>query len=455
MSDFSMAMNIRISLPEDVKYIIRTINEAGYEAYAVGGCVRDKLLNKEPNDYDITTSAKPLDIKKLFRRTIDTGIEHGTVTVMLKDKGYEITTYRIDGAYEDNRHPSTVSFTDDLTEDLLRRDFTINAMAYNDEKGLVDPFNGCQDLSDHVIRCVGIAYERFSEDALRIMRAVRFSAQLGYRIDDETYDAMCKLSPNLKDVSMERIQVELVKLVTSSNPQNIRIAYKTGITKVFFDEFDKMMETSQNHPHHMYSVGEHSIKAMENIEDDKYLRLAMLFHDIGKPLVKVTDEEGIDHFHGHAGVSKQIATAVLKRLKFDNNTIKIVSKLSYYHDLNINTDQKSVRRAINEVGEDIFPLLLKVKKADILAQSEYKREEKLSKLNKLNEIYNAIIANGDCLNLKDLAINGSDLIDIGYPMGSALGKELNRLLQNVLEDPSLNEKDQLLKMSMEDLGEIK
>lgn len=451
MSDLSMTMDIRISLPEDVKYIIRTINEAGYEAYAVGGCVRDKILNKEPSDYDLTTSAKPEEIKRLFRRTVDTGIQHGTVTVLLKDKGYEITTYRIDGKYNDNRHPSSVSFTEDLYEDLLRRDFTINAMAYNDERGLIDPFDGLVDIDNKIIRCVGNPYERFKEDALRIMRAVRFSAQLGYEIEASTYDAMKQLSENLKDVSMERIQVELVKLVTSNHPEKIIEAYDTGITRVFMMEFDQMMNTPQNHPHHMYNVGEHSVKAMELIDNDKYLRLAMLFHDSGKTKVKITDENGIDHFHGHAKVSKQIAQQILKRLKFDNETLRIVTKLAYYHDIKIEPTSKAVRHAINEIGEDIFPLLLKVKRADILAQSEYMRTQKLGILEQLNTIYKEIIDKKDCINLKSLMVNGADLIALGYEKGPSLGDELNSLLNRVLDQPSLNDKETLIKLAKEDL----
>ncbi len=288
-----------LSLPEDVNYIINTINRAGYEAFAVGGCIRDMVLNKVPNDYDITTSASPDKIKELFRRTIDTGIEHGTVTVMLKSTGYEVTTYRIDGKYEDGRHPASVNFTTSLEEDLLRRDFTINAMAYNEKDGLKDPFGGMEDIKRKIIRCVGDPKERFSEDALRMLRAVRFSAQLGYEIEEDTLEAIKLLAGNLKLISEERIQAELIKTVTSDNPDRLTVAYKTGLTAVFLPEFDRMMETPQNHPHHMYNVGIHTIRSMENIKNDKVLRLAMLFHDMGKPETRSIDENGIDHFYGH------------------------------------------------------------------------------------------------------------------------------------------------------------
>jgi len=446
-------VGLHISLPEDVKLIIRTINEAGYEAYAVGGCVRDRLLNKEPDDYDITTSATPDVIKGLFRRTIDTGIEHGTVTVMMGSVGYEITTYRIDGKYEDNRHPSSVSFTRSLKEDLLRRDFTINAMAYNDEDGLVDPFNGRQDLIDGIVRCVGNPMERFNEDALRIMRAVRFSAQLGYVIEDETKAAMRALSDNLKDVSAERIHTELVKLLCSKHPENIRTAYELGLTKVFLPEFDRMMETPQNHPHHMYSVGEHTIKGMELIEPDRILRLSMLLHDSGKPSVKTTDKTGRDHFHGHQEVSARIAVEVLRRLKFDNKSIKMIRTICKYHDNRTDATGSVVRHEINEVGVELYPMLLKVRRADIMAQSTFMREEKLKRVDDYEAVYNEAIENNYCLEMKSLCISGRDLLKLGYPNSPVLGDELELLLDRVLDDPTLNTPDQLLGLAREDMNE--
>ena len=314
-------MAIKILLPEKVNMIIHTIQAAGFEAYAVGGCVRDSILGRVPDDWDITTSAKPEDIKKLFKRTIDTGIEHGTVTVMLEAEGFEVTTYRIDGEYEDSRHPKEVTFTSNLREDLRRRDFTINAMAYNDEVGLVDIFEGISDIEKKIIRCVGDAKERFTEDALRMMRAVRFSAQLGYSIDEGTKEAIKELAPTLKKISAERVQVELVKLVTSNNPDYLKIAYETKITAIVLPEFDLCMETEQKNPHHMYSVGEHTLWSMKYVERDKVLRLAMLFHDMGKPEAITTDDKGIHHFHGHNELSSQITREVLRRLRFDNDTI--------------------------------------------------------------------------------------------------------------------------------------
>ena len=298
-----------IQLPEDVKKIIEIIEKAGYEAYAVGGCVRDSLLLRNPNDWDITTSAKPEKVKELFKKTIDTGIEHGTVTVMMHHVGYEVTTYRIDGEYEDARHPKNVTFTSNLIEDLKRRDFTINAMAYNDRSGIVDAFDGISDLEKGIIRAVGNPRERFDEDALRMMRAVRFSAQLGYSIEEDTKKAIQELSINLQKISAERIQVELVKLVSSDHPEKMRDLYETGITAVILPEFDKAMVTAQNNPHHCYTVGEHIIQSMAASDADKNIRLAMLYHDIGKPACLTTDEKGIDHFYGHPEVSGQICKA--------------------------------------------------------------------------------------------------------------------------------------------------
>lgn len=443
--------SVRLSLPEDVNFIIDTITKAGYEAFAVGGCIRDMLLNRTPDDYDITTSASCEIVKSLFRRCLDTGIKHGTVTVMLKDKGYEVTTYRVDGIYEDCRHPKDVTFTKDLSEDLRRRDFTINAMAYNEEIGLVDLFEGRKDIENKLIRCVGNPYERFGEDALRMLRAVRFSAQLGYEIDEETKKAVSSLAGNISKISEERIQVELLKMVISDHPEKIRDAYELGLTGIFFPEFDKMMKTPQKHPHHCYSVGEHTIKSMENVSKDKYLRLGMLFHDIGKPKVIKRGEDGYDHFHGHPLESSKTAKEVLKRLKFDNDTISIVADLAFYHDYDVPRTPKGVRKALRKMGSEMFGMILDVKRADILAQSDYKRQEKLGVVKELEELFGDIIKNRDCFSLKDLKITGNDLIILGYPKGPKIGYELNRLLDRVIEDPSLNDKEILLKLSREDM----
>ena len=382
---------MKINLPEKVSRIIHTLQANGYEAYAVGGCVRDSILGREPDDWDITTSATPLETKALFARTFDTGIEHGTITVLIDKDAFEVTTYRVDGKYEDSRHPSEVTFTRCLQEDLLRRDFTINAMAYNDEEGLVDIFGGIEDLNNKTIRCVGNAEARFGEDALRILRAVRFAAQLGFEIEEETREGIVKLAPTLANISAERIQVELIKMLVSPNPSLLRTAYELGITKVILPEFDEMMKTEQETPHHIYSVGEHTLKAIETIRPDKVLRLTMLFHDIAKPMMKTIDANGVAHFKMHDVEGVEMTKSILRRLKFDNDTLGKVTKLVQYHDYRIPAEPKRVRKAMNKIGEDLFPYYLEVRTADTMAQSEYMREEKLQNIRDMEKCYQEIL----------------------------------------------------------------
>ena len=459
--------SMRIQVPEDVKYIIEKLNNAGYEAYAVGGCIRDSILGRVPDDWDITTSAKPETIKEIFPKTIDTGIQHGTVTVMRNHVGYEVTTYRIDGEYEDNRHPREVIFTSDLLEDLKRRDFTINAMAYNhlgeisfeeametagnihkagdfSKSGLVDAFGGMEDIGKKMIRCVGNPIHRFEEDALRMMRAVRFSAQLGYGIEEETQNAIRVLAGNLAHISAERIQVELVKLLVSEHPDYLRTAYETGMTKVFFPEFDKMMETDQNNPHHKYSVGEHVLHSLGYVRRDKVLRLAMLLHDIAKPETIQRGEDGVDHFYGHPDKGEEMARRILQRLRFDNDTLGKVCKLVKYHDRKLSLKPEKLRKTIVKIGPDLFPYLLEVKEADMLAQSDYKREEKVKELEEIRKVYHKILEDGDCLTLKELAVSGKDLIEQGMRPGRELGETLQKLFEYVLEKPEKNNKEDLL-----------
>ena len=435
---------MKIQLPEKVKVIIQTLEAAGYEAYAVGGCVRDSVLGRIPADWDITTSALPEQVKELFHRTIDTGIEHGTVTVMMDKEGFEVTTYRIDGEYRDHRHPEQVNFTGELKEDLRRRDFTINAMAYNDRCGMVDAFGGIEDLKHGVIRCVGVAGERFEEDALRILRAVRFAAQLGFEIEKETADAARALAGNLKDISAERIQTELVKLLVSPHPEMLRTAYELGITRVVLPEFDVMMETPQHHPHHMYSVGEHTLKALEFTDPEKVLRLSVLFHDFGKPQTRTT-VDGVDHFHGHANVSAQETVRIMRRLKFDNATMDQVKRIVLYHDARPQPDERQIRRLLRRAGEDIFPGLFQVMGADILAQSEYRKIEKLVNLERVHQVYDEILKRKDCISLKNLQVTGKDLIAAGMEPGKKIGEILNQMLEDVLETPEHNEREYLLK----------
>ena len=439
---------MQIKIPENANKIIHTLMEHGHEAYVVGGCVRDSILNKVPMDWDITTSASPMEVKNLFGRTIDTGIQHGTVTVMMGKEAYEVTTYRVDGEYEDHRRPKEVLFTKSLNEDLKRRDFTINAMAYNEVEGLQDLFDGMGDLERGVIRCVGVPEERFDEDALRILRAVRFSAQLDFTIDEGTKQAIKTRYQHLKDISAERIQVELTKLLTSDHPEKLLEAKELGITSVVLPEFDAMVETEQNNPHHCYNVGVHTIHAVRAIEKDPILRWTMLLHDVAKPLKRETDEKGIDHFHGHDTEGADMAKKILRRMKLDNHTIHTVSHLVLWHDYHFQAPVtlKKVRRTMSKVGTELFPVLLKVQRADAAAQSDFRRKEKFRVIEEAEERYYEVLAKKQCVSMKELAINGRDLIEYGVEPGVMMGAILNSLLEQVIEDPTLNEKDILLSL---------
>lgn len=433
-----------INIPQKAEQILHILNEAGYEAYVVGGCVRDSILDRVPGDWDITTSALPEQVKELFHRTVDTGIQHGTVTVMMGKEGFEVTTYRVDGEYHDGRHPDAVTFTRSLEEDLKRRDFTINAMAYHPEHGLVDLFGGMEDINGKIIRCVGDPVERFTEDALRMLRAVRFSAQLGFTVEENTKAALARMSGNLEHVSAERIQTELVKLLVSDHPEKIRDAYELGITKVILPEFDAMMETTQETLHHCYNVGEHTIHALMNIPADKVLRLTMLFHDTGKPARKTVDPDGTAHFKGHAYVSEELTKSIMHRLKFDNDTLRKVSKLVLYHDDRMPATMKHVRRAMNRISAELFPYYMKVRMADTLAQSDYQRDKKLENLAGIEKCYQEILEKKQCVSLKELKVNGQDLIAAGIEKGPKIGQTLQTLLQEVIEEPEKNTREYLL-----------
>lgn len=436
---------MRIEIPAKANQIINCLTKAGYEAYVVGGCVRDAILGRSAADWDITTNARPEQVKALFSRTVDTGIQHGTVTVLLGREGFEVTTYRIDGEYRDGRHPAEVIFTPSLLEDLKRRDFTINAMAYNETEGLIDAFDGMGDLKRGSVRCVGDPRERFTEDALRILRAVRFSAQLNFGIEENTRQALTSFASSLTRISAERIQTELVKLLTSEHPEVFRTLYETGITAAILPEFDACMKTPQNHPHHCCCVGEHLLLALQSIEADKVLRLSALLHDIGKPATHIRDEQGVDHFHGHGEVGAEMAGSILRRLKFDNDTIYRVKHLVLVHDyLQIPPTLRGVRRAVVRIGRDHFPDYLKLRQADIMAQNPSMQKEKLEALATLKGLYEQILKERNCLSLKELAVTGSDLIEGGLEPGPKLGEILKKLLELVIEHPEYNTKEYLL-----------
>ena len=449
---------MKIIIPNDVSEILTKLHKEGFEAYAVGGCVRDSILGRVPNDWDITTSALPGEVKNIFRRTVDTGLQHGTVTVLLGNNGYEVTTYRVDGEYTDHRRPDNVTFTSNLEEDLLRRDFTINAMAYNDEEGLVDVFGGMEDIRRKCIRAVGDPDARFDEDALRIMRAVRFSAQLGLEIEEATKEAITRHVDSLKMVSAERIETEFTKLITSPHPEKIEELYNLGITSIFLPEFDRIMETEQRTPYHMYDVGHHTIEVMKAVSPKKYMRYAALLHDIGKPdskTVETVDREvdgkffhEIDHFKGHNKVGADMVPGILRRLRMDNDTIHMVKKMVYFHDIGINgISKKGLRRTLSKMGAENYSDLMELKRADTKAQSDYRLDFKESVLEDFDRFHAEIIKEGDALNIKDLAIGGKELIDLGVPRGPKMGEILGRLLDKVLEEPSLNDRDKLLQLA--------
>ena len=439
--------NININMPIKVGMILEVLESSGFEAYIVGGCVRDSLLGRQPHDWDITTNAKPSNVINIFKETgfkvIETGLKHGTVTVMINNEGFEVTTYRIDGDYSDNRHPDKVEFTNNLKEDLSRRDFTVNAMAYNDENGLIDYFGGLIDLENSVIKCVRNAEARFKEDALRMLRAVRFSAQLGFKIENETSLAIQKNDKLIQNVSQERIQSELNKILISDNPNYIGRLYNYELLDDIIPEYADCFECSQVNPYHIYNVGIHIEKSLSFIESKLSLRLTMLFHDMGKPICKSTDELGINHFYAHAEKSSELAEIILKRLKYDNDTIDKVKVLVKYHDVEISSD-KQIRRLLNKVGEENLKDLLKVREADIKAQNLQYYEKRHKEVLFLKDRLDYVIQENNCFQLKDLAISGKDLISLGFEQGKEIGNRLNDLLDIVLDNPELNTKEYLI-----------
>ncbi len=439
-------------VPKDVKYILNKLIENKFEAYIVGGCVRDSILNKEPKDYDITTNAKPEEVIKLFDKVILTGIKHGTVTVVLNNENYEVTTFRIDGEYKDARHPKEVKFVTSLREDLSRRDFTVNAMAYNDIEGFKDYFNGLNDLNNKMIKTVGNPEKRFLEDALRMLRAIRFSAQLNFEIEEDTLNAIKKLKDNIIKISKERIREEFNKIIIY-NPRKIDILRECGLLEFILKEMAKAYGFNQNNKYHVYDLYEHTIICMENIESNLHLRLVMLLHDLGKLETKTTDEKGVSHFYGHVECSIEIAKKVLKELKYDNVTTEKVLFLIKYHDYPIN-DKITLKHLLNEMGEDLVYDLLKVKKADILGKNSLYKEVQLKSLLDIEKCLNNILENEECFSVKQLRISGNELIEIGLK-GKEIGEMLNYLLDMVVEDKAINNTEELIKLAKEKINQNK
>lgn len=433
-----------IQLPKQVHTALHRLRAAGFEAHLVGGCVRDCLMGLQPHDFDITTSALPEQTQQLFAdaRVIETGIRHGTVTVVLDGLPLEITTYRLESTYSDHRHPDAVRFTRDLKLDLARRDFTINAIVWDGESDPIDFFGGQADIASGVIRCIGSPEQRFAEDSLRILRAVRFASTLGFTIDEATAQAARRAAPLLREVSMERISAELVKLLCGKNVRRVLCDY-ADILGTVIPELLPMQGFDQHNIHHIYDVLEHTAVAVESVPPEPVLRLAALLHDIGKPSCFSLDDRGVGHFYGHAKASTAISEPILKRLRLDNTTQKQVLELVQWHDWLIEESEKAVKRALNKLTPEGFFRLLALKRADNLAQSPVYRGRQ-HYYDRLAHIANEILTQAQCFSLKDLAVNGSDLIAQGMTPGPALGAMLNRLLDAVIAGELPNERSALV-----------
>ncbi len=435
-----------MKISEDAEKLINILSDNGCKAYAVGGCVRDYLLGKPEKDIDITTSAKPETVEEILKqnniKVIETGLQHGTVTAVLNGENYEITTFRKDGEYKDNRRPESVSFVDDVKEDLSRRDFTINAMAYNHKEGIVDLFGGKKDIDNQVIRAVGNADLRFKEDALRIMRALRFSATLCFDIEESTKKAIFDNMYLLDNIAKERIFTELKKLLAGDNALQVLDAYKEVIG-VVIPELKPAFDCVQNNPWHIYNVYDHIIHAVDAAPKDEIIRLTMLLHDIGKPSVKTTDEKGIDHFKFHAPVGADIAKKVLKRFKVSNEVYDKVTTLIRYHQCVENVDDIRVKRWLAKIGADYTKVLFKVRISDLYAHNPDKIGYELKKLNELLIELDEIVAAGEAFKISDLAVNGNDLIALGYK-GKEIGEKLNEILMLVVDDRLNNMKEDIV-----------
>lgn len=430
-------------MPSQVIKALKILEHSGYKAYIVGGCVRDSILNKVPSDWDIATSALPDQVKACFLsyRVVDTGIKHGTVSVLLDGLSLEITTFRIDGQYSDARHPEAVVFTNSIKDDLYRRDFTINAMAYSNLTGLVDPFGGIADIKNKIIRCVGNPYDRFGEDALRILRMFRFSAQLKFSIHDDSLNASIKCKDLLHKISKERISMELDKILISDNPRYVlKLLSSSGIMTVIIPEWENLINFDQRSAHHDRTVDNHIIDAVCNCENDYKLRLALLLHDIGKPDTFTIGEDGRGHCYGHEEIGAEMAKNILKKMRYDNKTINTVYNLIIYHD-KILTTKYSVGKVMCELGHEDFHRLIQLKRADALAHVPESAKFRLAILEKTimyaDEIYNENIP----INLSSLNINGNHIKEIGVKEGKEIGYILDKLLSMVILGEIKNEYD--------------
>jgi tRNA nucleotidyltransferase (CCA-adding enzyme) len=437
-------LQVLIDIPKDVSYIIKALEKAGFEAYVVGGCVRDAIRGAVPSDWDICTNALPHETMSCFlgHSIIETGLKHGTITLALEGRNFEITTYRIDGEYSDSRHPGEVTFVSNLKEELSRRDFTINAIAYNPSEGIIDYYGGREDIQRRLVRTVGNPDERFSEDALRIMRALRFSSALGYDIEEKTSESILRNKHLLANISRERISEELSKLITGDRTEELLTGFVSVFTEII-PEIEAMVGFDQYNPWHHLDVWQHTAISVSAAPADTYVRLTMLFHDIAKPKC-YTETDGIGHFYGHPAVSAGMAKDILTRLKYDNKTIDIVTQLTLYHDYEITPRKRVAKKLLSKIGEEQIRRLIEVKRADNIAQEESRLEHRLSVLGEFMEIVEAVIEENECFSLKDLAVSGRDIMSVGVPEGQRVGQVLNQLLEMVINEEIQNEKDKLL-----------
>ena len=435
----------RIIMPEDVQALIHRLQQAGYRAYAVGGCVRDSILQKEPEDWDICTSALPQQTLAVLQLSniIENGLKHGTVTVRYHQQNYEITTFRTDGVYTDNRRPSSVTFVTDVREDLRRRDFTVNALAYNEEEGMLDYFGGVEDIQHRQLRCVGVPDERFQEDGLRIMRALRFASRDGFHIEQATADAIHRNAGLLRNIAIERINSELNKLLVGDNVEEILTEFP-DVLAVVIPELTPLFGFEQHNPHHALDAWQHTVKVVALTPKDKCLRLAALFHDIGKPDTFTMDEQGIGHFYGHPQRSEALTNTILRRMRYDNDTIAQVTKLVALHDRHPSLTARSVRRFLSETGDTLLPALLQLQRADAYAKGIPVDEETAAYFDKLAALCEQEMKAPTAYTLKMLAVNGNDLMAIGIQSGVQVGRILHALLEGVIDGELVNDKAVLL-----------
>lgn len=441
-----LKVSFKINIPANATRLIHLLQQNGYLAYLVGGCVRDSILGRIPHDWDICTSATPNEMIQVFKgfQIIETGLQHGTITVVLDGDTCEVTTFRIDGKYSNNRRPDSVVFTNELEEDLSRRDFTINAMAYNDEEGLIDPFEGVKDLRERLVRSVGDANTRFDEDALRVLRALRFSCQLGFAIEPATAAAVLGKSPLLANISKERINSELCKMVGTDNFSTVMVLYG-GVFCQIIPEICDMICFDQHNPDHEHFLWRHTASALNHCDsDDLITRLTIFFHDFGKPYCYQLGAGGIKYFKGHGKAGAEIVDSIMTSLKFDNKTRHAVTELVYYHDAVLETDGPTIKRWLNKIGSEQFRRLLSVRRADIKGSKINYDKIRISEVDCIESKLDTILKNGECFSIKDLAINGDDLISIGFHANKALGNTLNRLLFLVIDGKILNNKADLL-----------